>query len=395
MSEANPSSHPLVQWLITEARRIAEPPAFLAALAEQLRAHGADVVRATTGVPILHPQVHSFSGLWEVGKGASERVYHLNPASFAVYENSPTRIVYEGGGPVRCDPTAPPREGEFGILADLRSAGMTDYIALNIPFSDGSSKMMSLATRRPGGFTDGELALFDLIRPAVAVNLEVQALRRTARTLLDTYVGRQAGGRVLNGAIHRGMGETIRAVIWLCDLRGFTVRSEALPRDALIAMLNGYFGAMCDAVDAHGGEVLKFIGDAMLAIFPIAADDAGSACRQALAAAEAAEAAIAAINLQRQAGGEAELDYGLALHIGDVLYGNIGGRNRLDFTVIGPAVNLAARIEGLCHETGRRPLMSEEFVTASGVPAAALGDFALKGVAARRSIFAFAAPPPP
>jgi adenylate cyclase len=389
------SSHLLVQWLITEARRIAEPAAFLAALAERLRGHGIDVARATTGVPILHPQVYSFSALWELDKGTSERQYQLNAASISVYENSPTRIVYEGGGPVRCDPTAPPQEGEFGILADLRRDGITDYVALGIPFSDGTTKMLSLATRRPGGFTPRDLALFDHIRPAVAVNLEVQALRRTAKTLLDTYVGRQAGSRVLNGAIQRGMGETIRAVIWLCDLRGFTARSEALARDALIAMLNGYFGAMCDGVDAHGGEVLKFIGDAMLAIFPIAGDDAAAACQCALAAAQAAEQAVATINAQRAAAGEAELDYGLALHVGDVLYGNIGGHSRLDFTVIGPAVNLAARIEGLCHETGRRPLLSEEFVAACGVPVVALGEFALKGVAARRSIFTFPAPGSP
>ena len=349
------------------------------------------MVRATTGVPILHPQVHSFSALWEMDKGVSERLYHLNAASYAVYENSPTRIVYEGGGPVRCDPTGPPREGEFGILADLRRDGITDYLALPVPFSDGTSKMLSLATRRPGGFTADELALFDIITPAVAVNLEVQALRRTARTLLDTYVGRQAGGRVLNGAIHRGTGETIRAVIWLCDLRGFTARSEALPRDALIALLNGYFGAMCDAVDEHGGEVLKFIGDAMLAIFPIGDGDAAAACRQALAGAQMAQGAIAILNAQRSAVGEPPVDYGLALHVGDVLYGNIGSRSRLDFTVIGPAVNLAARIEGLSHVLQRKPLMSEEFVAASRVRAEALGEFALKGVAAARTIFAPAA----
>jgi adenylate cyclase len=394
MSEQNPSSHSLVQWLITEARCIGEPSGFLVALAEQLRARGVDVVRATTGVPILHPQVYSFSALWELDGGTTERQFSLDAAaSSPYYQNSPTRIVYEGGGPVRCDPTAPPRDDEFSILADLRRDGITDYIALNIPFSDASSKMLSLATRRPGGFTDHELALFDLIRPAVAVNLEVQALRRTARTLLDTYVGRQAGGRVLNGAIRRGMGETLRAVIWLCDLRGFTARSEALPGDALIGLLNGYFGAMCDAVDAHGGEVLKFIGDAMLAIFPIAEGLAAVACQRAIAAAQDAEAAMRTINVQQAAAGGANLDYGLALHLGDVLYGNIGSHNRLDFTVIGPAVNLAARIEGLCHETGRKPLMSEEFVAAAGQAAVRLGDFALKGVGARRSIFALAGMP--
>jgi adenylate cyclase len=384
---------PLLQWLISDARRITEPAAFLAALAGELRAHGVEVARATTGVPILHPQVFSFSVLWELDKGTTERRYRLTADSLPIFENSPTRIVYEGGGPVRCDPTAPPQEGEFGILADLRRDGITDYIALNAPFSDGSSKFLSLATRRRGGFAPEEIALFAAMMPAVAVNLEVQALRRTAKTLLDTYVGAQAGSRVLDGAIKRGMGETIRAVIWLCDLRGFTALSEALPRDALIAMLNGYFGAMCQAVEAHGGEVLKFIGDAMLAIFRIGMEEAADASGQALAAAFDAEAAIAALNAQRSSAGEPALDYGLALHVGDVLYGNIGGEGRLDFTVIGPAVNLAARLEGLCHQLGRRPLMSQEFVAASGVRARELGEFALKGVSAARAVFALEGSP--
>jgi adenylate cyclase len=162
--------------------------------------------------------------------------------------------------------------------------------------------------------------------PALAFNLEVQALRGTARTLLDTYVGQQSGGCVLDGQIQRGSGETISAVIWLCDLRGFTSLSEKLPRDTLIDMLNGYFGPMCDAVLSHGGEVLKFIGDAMLAIFPIG-EDGVATCARALAAARRAQPVLA-VGLPR-------IDYGLALHVGDVIYGNIGSDTRLDFTVIG------------------------------------------------------------
>ena len=225
--------------------------------------------------------------------------------------------------------------------------------------------------------------------PGVAVNLEVQALRFTARTLLDTYVGRQAGARVLDGAIRRGMGETIRAIIWLCDLRGFTSLSEQMPRDELIELLNEYFGSMCAALDANGGEVLKFIGDALLAIFPILDDDdQPSVCARALAAAENAQAALAAVNAARADAGEARIEYGIALHVGDVMYGNIGGENRLDFTVIGPAVNLAARIEGLCRDLGRPVLLSASFVAASGLAAQHLGAFALKGLSAPQQIYA-------
>ncbi len=177
-----------------------------------------------------------------------------------------------------------------------------------------------------------------------------------------------------------------RWVIWLCDLRGFTNLSETLPRDALIDLLNCYFGPMCDGVAAQGGEVLKFIGDAMLAIFPIGAD-AAQTCAAALLAAGQAQTALAKENLRRQGSGLPQIDYGLALHVGDVLYGNIGSDTRLDFTVIGPAVNLTARIESMCRQLGRSLLLSSGFVSVGGISAESLGSFPLKGIAAEQEIF--------
>jgi adenylate cyclase len=384
---ARHESHPVIRWLMTDARRLAEPSEFLEAFAVELRAAGVDVSRITTGVPILHPQIFSFSGLWQFGKGTSERLYRADPKIPTVLSNSPIGIAYQGGGPVRCDLTTPPQDGEFPVLADLRREGLADYVVYSVPFADGSHKALSLATTRHGGFDADELALFEAMIPAVAFNLEVQALRRTARTLLDTYVGAQSGGRVLEGQIRRGGGETIWAVIWLCDLRGFTNLSETLPRDALIDLLNCYFGPMCDAVAAEGGEILKFIGDAMLAIFPIEAD-AAATCRAALTAAERAQAALAEENRRRSGLDQPRIDYGLALHVGDVLYGNIGSDTRLDFTVIGPAVNLTARIESMCRQLGRQLLLSSDFVKAGAIAAQSLGAFSLKGVGAEQEIFA-------
>jgi adenylate cyclase len=369
-----------------DARRLVDPCEFLEAFAHQLRAAGGDVARITTGVPILHPLIFSFSGLWQLGKGTTERLYRSGPGFAATMSNSPIRIAYEGGGPVRCDLTLPARDGEFAILDDLRREGLIDYIVYAVPFADGSHKALSLATARRGGFAPDELELFEAMIPAVAFNLEVQALRRTARTLLDTYVGRQSGGRVLEGQIQRGAGETIRAVIWLCDLRGFTGLSETLPRDELIDLLNCYFGPMCDAVMAEGGEVLKFIGDAMLAIFPIKTDTAGI-CRAALMAAERAQAALIEENRRREGANLPRIEYGLALHVGDVLYGNIGSDTRLDFTVIGPAVNLTARIESMCRQLGRPLLLSSDFVKAARIAALSLGAFALRGVGVEQEIF--------
>ena len=378
---------PVIRWLMTKARGLTDSNEFLDTLAHQLRTAGVDVARITTGVPILHPQISSFSGIWELGKGTTERLYRWGPGFSAVMANSPIGIVYEGGGPVRCDLRAAPVEGEFAILDELRCDGYTDYVVHSVPFADGSRKALSLATRRESGFAPDELALFEAMIPAVAFNLEIQALRRTARTLLDTYVGRHTGGRVLDGQIKRGSGETIRAVIWLSDLRGFTSLSESLPRDVLIELLNAYFGPLCDAVSKHGGEVLKFIGDAMLAIFPIA-DDAAQTCNAALEAAEVAAAALAEENSKREAAALPRIEYGLALHVGDVMYGNIGGDTRLDFTVIGPAVNLTARIESMCRTLSRQLLLSSDFVRIGRIDACSLGACALKGLNADQEIFA-------
>jgi adenylate cyclase len=370
-----------------EGRMLVEPSRFLEAFALRLRDSGIDVSRVTTGVPMLHPLIYSFSNRWELGTGTYERLFRADADALRNLENSPIKIVYAGSGPVRCRPMAPSTDCKFPILADLRRDGVTDYIAFPLPFADGSSKALTLATTRAGGFTEAEIAVFDAMIPAFSFNVEVQALRRTARTLLDTYVGRQSGSRVLDGQIRRGMRETIRAVIWLCDLRGFTSLSERLPRDDLIDMLNCYFGPMCDAVEGSNGEVLKFIGDAMLAIFPIKGS-AASSCSDALAAARIARAAMADENIRRADLGLPEIQYGIALHVGDVMYGNIGSDTRLDFTVIGPAVNLTARIESLCGKLGRPLLVSAAFVGESGIAAEALGEFPLKGIGAIQNIYA-------
>jgi adenylate cyclase len=378
----------IINWLLREGPRIRDSTSFLNAFAEQLLASGIAIGRVGTGVPILHPQVFSFSGLWEAGKGASERRNLADADTLARLRDSPIKRVYEGLSQVRLDLTAPAMQGEYAIYKDLREQGFTDYFVFGVPFSDGSNRALTLATKRPRGFTAAEAATFAALIPAFAMNLEIQALRRTAQTLLDVYIGRQAGKRVLDGAIKRGMGETIRAVVWLCDLRGFTRLSEELSRESLIDLLNAYFGVMCQVIEQHQGEVLKFIGDALLAIFPISGEDAAPACQLALTAARGAVASIDDLNVERASRGGPPIVHGIALHVGDVIYGNIGGEHRLDFTVIGPAVNLAARLEGLCREIGRPILLSEAFVSAARIEVEPMGRFALKGIAAEETVSA-------
>jgi len=232
-------------------------------------------------------------------------------------------------------------------------------------------------------------ALARVVRPLSRV-AEILALRRTAASLLTTYVGRNAGERILAGRIVRGDIETLRAVIWFSDLRGFTEMSARLPPAEIIETINQVFECQVPAIEQRGGEVLKFIGDGMLAIFPV--DETSTPALRTAAALEAADqafAALAALNTTRTAA----LQFGLALHLGEIAYGNIGSSNRLDFTVIGSAVNLAARLEGLTGKLGRPLLLSEALAAHATRPLDELGAFELKGVPGKQRVYAPTATP--
>lgn len=395
---------PLLAWLEGPGRRISETEAFVEALGEQLVEIGLPIDRITTGIPMLHPQIASSSVVWEPEKLAHERRWQMTGLTRSMYERSPLYVVYRGDGPVRCRVTPEAQPEEFGIIPDLREDGFTDYIALPAPFSDGTIKAMTFATRQDGGFADADIAALQVLMPHFAYLLEIQTLRRTARVLLDTYVGRISGQRVLQGQIKRGQGEDVRAIIWFSDLRGFTELSDRLSNEALIELLNDYFGALTTSVEEQQGEVLKFIGDALLAIYPLATASSGKrAAQRALASARAAQDRIAAINLARKTAEQPIIEWALALHFGDVHYGNIGGETRLDFTVIGPAVNLAARLQALAAQLGEACIISDDFakLLKGSAELRDLGTHALKGIAEERQVFgltkieAKVAPEPP
>lgn len=384
---------PLLAWLQGPGRRLIDTEAFVEALGEQMVEIGLPIDRITTGIPMLHPQIASSSVVWEPERLAHERQWQMTSLTRSMYERSPLYVVYRGDGPVRARVTPEPQPGEFGIIPDLRQEGFTDYIALPAPFSDGTIKAMTFATCRDGGFTESDITVLQSLMPHFAYLLEIQTLRRTARVLLDTYVGRISGQRVLQGQIKRGQGEDIRAIIWFSDLRGFTELSDALPNEELIGLLNDYFGALTRAVEEQQGEVLKFIGDAMLAIYPIATASSGRrAAQRSLASARAAQARIAEINETRRSASRAAIQWGLALHVGEVHYGNIGGEARLDFTVIGPAVNLAARLQSLSAQLGENCLISDDFAALlrDRSELRDLGLHALKGITEQRQVFGLA-----
>jgi adenylate cyclase len=252
----------------------------------------------------------------------------------------------------------------------------------------------SCATGRPEGFDDGQLSQVVQTLPYLALAVKSRLTYDVASTVVETYLGKDAGQRVLTGAIGRGSVEAIRAVIWFSDLRGFTRLTDTLPRDALIEMLNDYLEAMACPVHDNHGQILKFMGDGLLATFDLTARDEAAVCRDALKAAAELRSAFPAFNQERKAAGKPVMDFGLALHLGEVLYGNIGASDRLDFTVVGPAVNEASRIQALCRSLERNILISSTFQeVACGGPAGleSLGFHALRGVREPQELFTLGA----
>jgi adenylate cyclase len=377
---------PILDWLIGDARRLPNGRTLLRALGERLVAAGLPLARASFHIRVLHPQLFGVGYFWQ--RGSEEvRVFRAEHGiqQTEFYRQSPIRVLLEGAGAVRQRLDLPDVAFRFPLFHELRNEGLTDYVALPITFSDGKTHGTTWASDRPGGFATADLAqIYDLL-PPFSLLLEIHLNRRIAINLLDTYVGHAAGERILRGQITRGSGATVGAAIWFCDLRGFTELSERMDRDRLLACLNQYFDAMAGPVEAHGGEILKFMGDAMLAIFPL---DSDQACRRALAAALDARAAMARLNRERAAHGEEALRMGIALHAGDVMYGNIGALHRLDFTVIGPAVNLAARLEELCRELGLDLVLSNAFARlCADSEYHCLGEHRLRGIGTPIEVF--------
>jgi adenylate cyclase len=266
------------------------------------------------------------------------------------------------------------------MMQSLRSEGITNYVAFRIRFANGSSHGASFATDAPDGFSDHDIELLLGLERLLALRLENTVRRELASTVLGAYLGKDAAKRVLEGRIRRGDIETISAAIWMSDLRGFTTLSDRLSAEDLLELLGDYFTIVVTAVRSEGGEVLKFIGDAVLAIFRVGDRSSSEACDAAARAARAVEAALVERNSERQQMGKALIRHGVGLHVGEVNYGNVGSADRLDFTVIGPAVNMVARVESLCGLLKQQVLISEAFAQQVSVPTKCLGPYELKGL---------------
>jgi class 3 adenylate cyclase/uncharacterized protein (DUF427 family) len=382
--------NPFVDWLMRKAPHAKTPDELVRGFAEMLLAAGQPIWRLRVMIRTLHPEllasVYTWQSDWDEIK-VHHPTYHV--LERREFQDSPFALIMRGEGGIRRRLTGPSPVLDFPVLAELRELGASDYVAIPLKFSDGQINIITLVSKAPDGFTTEHLGELYEILPMMARVMEVHALHRTAASLLETYLGRNTGRRVLDGRIKRGDGEDVHAVIWFSDLRESTRLSESLPRPTYLALLDGFFDAMAGAVMDHGGEVLKFIGDSVLAIFPI--EDQASrhpeATAKAIAAVRDAGQRMARLNLDRQAAGDLPLGYGIALHRGDLTYGNIGAAGRLDFTVIGPAVNQASRIQDLCKVLEASVLISSAFARSVAADLPSFGEHELRGIEARQELF--------
>ncbi len=378
----------ICQWLMTGAPGADGPGEVVARMSDDLVAAGVPVERVGAFIRTLHPEIMGRRFLWNRGKPVDTAEAPYSVLRSSGFINSPFAAVIQTGQTFRRHLVKNPPDPTEEVIGKLALEGFTDYAAIPLKFLGGEVHAITFATMNPGGFTDEHLAALHRVTIPLSRLAEILALRRTAANLLNTYVGHDAGERILAGKIHLGDTETIHAVIWFSDLRGFTALSGTVRPDALIHTLNEVFACQVTAIQRHGGEVLKFIGDGLLAIFPTdKLGGPGDACRRALDAAGEAFKALEALNTKRVERGDASVRFGLALHIGDVAYGNIGGAGRLDFTCIGTAVNLAARLEGLTGQIKRDIVISSAFAEIADRPMESIGAFTLKGVARPEMVF--------
>jgi len=385
---------PVAEWLHGAARPIIDPVAFVNGLAAQLDAAGAriDRIRITTGT--LHPQLLAWGTFWNRGAGAELWSGRHGILETDSYVGSPAQFVREQHQPFR---RRLQEKGEGAlvegrdhvVLHEMRAQGLTDYFAQPLLFSSGAFNFFAVATSAPQGFSDADLERFAALARLLGPPVEILFWRHMTLGLLDVFVGPRISERILRGQVKRGDGDRIEAAFWYSDLRGFTHLSESLEPAKLLRLLNDYFEYCANAAAERGGEILQFIGDAILIVFEMrGAQDETAVCEAALDAAVDAFASIAVVNHQRRRAGEPPIEFGLGLHLGTVTHANVGAPYRLAFNVVGPAVNKTARIQALTKEAGAPLLMSREFAARVARPLRLIGSFDLRGVAGTQELFA-------
>ncbi|HVH75872.1 MAG TPA: adenylate/guanylate cyclase domain-containing protein [Stellaceae bacterium] len=397
----------LLVWIVGEGLRGVAAAELFDGLCRRLAAAGVPLWRAFAGMRTLHPQWAGYGYTWR------RDIEAVEPSQFprgAEYEElvleSPFGLLSrqlraEGAGAnpwasLRRRLAGPEAQRDFPILERLAAAGASDYFAESVQFgtegdpSRGSGVGFSFATDRPEGFAEDDIRLFQSVLPAAALAMMGHAADTIASGLLEAYLGRDAGRRVHAGAVERGSVESIRAVLWYADIRGFTALADRSAGALVVELLDDVFETLAAPLRRRGGEILKFLGDGMLASFPFAEGEQRETCGRALDAAAEAMRALDRLNEARRAAMKPVVAVDLALHLGEVLYGNVGAVGRLDFTLIGPAVNEVARLEALCEPLGARVVVSAELAAACGATRRLrpLGRHPLRGVRHEREVFA-------
>lgn len=389
-SVTTPPGGDVVDWLTNGTRDERFIDNIFAEMCIRLQQAGIPLKRSTLHVLIQHPQWLGARIMWSDGMREAEiaRVdYDVRERS--EYIGSPANEIHDGATELRENLEQDSSLGrKHAIYDEMRAKGLTDYVAWPLYHTLGKRHIVTFATDRPGGFDDVHIAGLKRVLPVLALVSEIRVKNRLARTLLETYVGSHAGELILAGATRRGTGTTVRAAIMTCDLRDFTKISDNWPRDDVIDLLNDYFDAMSEPIARHGGEILKFIGDGLLAIFPLSQPNA---CANLLHAVTEARQAMVALNERNSATSRAPLNYGIGVHVGDVMYGNIGSSTRLDFTVIGPAVNMASRLEALTKQLGKTVLLSRAFaeLVEREFELERVGEYEVRGFSEAIELFAY------
>ena len=385
----------ICRWLLGDAVRDDDLLTLLESLLWRMAAADLPVDRATVHIGTLHPELAGFYWIWNRDDALIDELkVDQSGLNTARYLRSPLKRVIDSGETFRARTDDASLAAAYPLLADLAAEGYLEYMAFPMGARSRYYNTATIATKRDGGFDDDHVADCTRIFEILALHVERQIALRIAHNVLHTYLGATAGRRVFDGTIRRGAGESIRAIIWVSDLRGFTDRADRLSGADVLAVLNTYFEAMAGAVITRGGEVLKFIGDGLLAVFPVAADEDGrEAAEASLGAARDALAAVARLNETRPAPldtieGWSPLRSGIALHLGDVFFGNVGAPERLDFTVIGRAVNEASRVESLTKSLDREILVTEAVARLLDDDLESMGEHALRGLRGRAALFA-------
>ena len=383
----------IADWLLGPALQVATVAQAVDEYAWRMLAAGFPLARLTVHSGTLHPQFLGTSLTWwrDTGQTVQTGVEHEVVDVVPYRDNAVLRVI-QGGETLRRKVDVADSELDLPILPDLKAKGCTDYLALPIAGAHGRYYAVTYTTDGVDGFSAGQVGELTRISQRIGVVCDSFMQRALMRHVLNVYLGRSAGPKVLAGQIRRGTGEELNAVLWSSDLRGFTTRSDRLPGRQMVAILNALFDAQANAIHRHGGEILKFIGDGLLAIFPIDSPALiGDAAHSAMAAAMQGQEAVHRLVDDPSMSGESALQIVVALHPGTVIYGNVGASDRLDFTVIGPAVNLVSRVEAVAKALDEPIVVTDGFAQAYNGPLRSLGIHQFRGVANPRELFAPAA----